>query len=81
MSVHIYTRAIVDNIYNIDNKARVDGVPSQIYIAKEIEAALPGLAFKMCCNATEAKFTFDDNLTGGQITTLENIVTAHKNNT
>ena len=78
---YIYTRDIIDGAYNIHNHARIDGEGEQINLAKEAEDALSGENFNLICDGTEAKFVFENTLDAGQITTLDAVVAAHKNNT
>ncbi len=81
MADYIYTRAVVDNAYNINNKARVDGGGEQIHLSKEVETALPGESFKLICDGTEAKFVFYNELSSEDQDVLSDTVTAHKDNT
>lgn len=80
MADYIYERESVNGSWNINNSIRVDGESKQINIAKEVEVAIPGKLFKVCCNASEAKFIFDEELTSAEQTILDTIVNTHKNN-
>jgi len=82
MPEYIYTREQNGGgEWNIDNPARVDGEGNQIHLAKEVEIALPGKAFKLFCDETQARFVFDEALTTEEETTLGDTVAAHKANT
>lgn len=72
---------MTDGHWDIENPDRVDGGENQIYICNEIETALPGKIFRMCCVASEAKFVFDEALTSEEETTLTDTVNAHQTNT
>jgi hypothetical protein len=80
VATYNYSREIVDNLYDIDNVARVDGEGNQIYLAQEIEAALPGKNFNVVCNGADAAIIFTEDLTAEEQTTLGTIVSNHKNN-
>jgi len=82
LTEHIFTRELgADGLYNIYNPLRIDVESKVIWLPKEIETALPGKVFTFKCNATQVIISFVDELTSGEITTLTNIVTAHKDNT
>ena len=81
MTTYNYTR--VKNAgagYDVENENRTDA-NGQIYLAKEIETALPGKTFKVKCDDTVLDILFDTALTSGQKTTLDGVVNDHKNNT
>lgn len=76
-----YTRTLQsDGNYDIENHDRVDGESKQIHLAKEIETALPGKTFRVCCNGTSCKACFDVALSGADETTLNGVVSDHINN-
>lgn len=77
---YIFSRVLVGGAYNINNLARVDGEGNQIYLSKEVEAALPNKQFKMFCAASEVKFCFEVELTAGEQTTLQQTIDDHENN-
>lgn len=81
MFEYVFTREFVDGAYSINNSNRLDGESNQIYLAKEIETALPNKFFTLHCNGTEAKFKFKEELTVEEQNTLTSIMNAHKNNT
>ena len=81
MNEYNYTREIVDSEYNINNPARLDGEGNQIFLGDEIVAALPGKSFKILGDAGVCKIQFDTALTDGEKTTLDTVVSNHKNNT
>ena len=80
MTDYTYTRTLSGGHYDIDNKSRVDGGGLQIFLAKEIEAALPGKEFCIKCAGTVVTIRFVDELSAGDKTTLDSIVSDHKNN-
>ena len=82
MADYNYTRGTIANgEYDINNPDRVDGGGNQIWLANEVETALPGKSFTLYCDATEATFNFPTALSAGDETTLTTTVNAHKNNT
>jgi len=80
MAEYLYIRSLVSGKYDINNPDRVDGGSNQIYLAKEVESALPGKMFKLICNDSEAKFVFNNTLSGAEETTLSTTVSDHQNN-
>lgn len=80
MQTYTFTRELVDGSYNIDNPLRVDGEGNQIYLAKEIETALPGKSFKLKCNATQVEVIFTEVLSAEEIDDLTAVINNHKNN-
>jgi hypothetical protein len=76
-----FTREIIGDCYNINNPLRVDGEGNQIWLAKEVEVALPGKKFRLFCDEAVVKFEFETELTSGEQETLSDTVDAHKNNT
>lgn len=80
MADYIFTRAKQNGKWTINNIDRRDGEGNQIFLAKEVESALPGLKFVLRCNATEAKFIFEKELTASQQTLLETTVANHVQN-
>ena len=80
MPTYKYTRGLVNGQYNINNVLRVDVGTEQIFLAKEIETALPGKIFRVKCSSEEANIIFDETLTAPEIATLDTIIGNHKNN-
>ena len=80
MADYTYTRELVDGRWNVDNQYRLDD-SEQIHLAKEVETALSGKIFTICCMGTEVKLSFTEALSGGEQTTLATTVQAHKDNT
>ena len=78
---YTYSREIVNDAWNIDNPARVDQEGSQIYLSQEIGEALPNMLFKLFCAGSVVDIIFDNELTEGQKSTLDTVVSNHKNNT
>lgn len=81
MADYTFTRTRLNGHWDIRNPARVDQEGNQIYLAKEIETALPGKSFRVVCEGTNCTVKFDATLTDAEETTLTNTVNAHKNNT
>jgi hypothetical protein len=81
MAEYTSTRSIVNGCYNVDNPLRLDGSEKPIHLAKELETALPGKIFTLCCSGAEIKLCVDGTLTSGEQTTLSTTVTAHEDNT
>jgi len=79
--IYNYTRNLVNGKWDIDNKDRVDGGGNQIYLANEVETALPGKKFQLHCHHGNAKFDFESELTVPEKTTLDGVVADHQNNT
>lgn len=77
---YYFTREIVNDAYNIDNPALVDGDGNIIHLATEVEAVIPNEKFVLRCNGPEAKFIFENKLTVEQQTALGVTVQAYKNN-
>lgn len=77
---YFFTRELIDGRYNIDNIDRVIG-ENQLHLFTEIKTALPGNDFKIICNGSDVKISFVSELSSGDQTTLDNVITAHKNNT
>lgn len=75
-----FSRELVNGMYNINNIERVDVSGNQILLATEIESALPGKSFKIICDGANADIIFVDEISGPEQTTLNIVVTAHKNN-
>ncbi len=78
MSEHTYARELVDGVYNFPNQARYDDNGVLLQPAKEVEVALPGKQFKIICSGTEIKADFVDELTAGEVTTLDSTIAACK---
>jgi hypothetical protein len=81
MYKYYYTREIVDNAYNIDNPARVDGQGNKILLAQEIEILFPNKKFRVFCSNDLATVVFDDMaLTDSEKIDLDECIYNHKNN-
>lgn len=86
MATYNFSREIVTGItnsgYNINNKERLDGEGNSICLYMEINE-IPEFKgkFRIDCHDESCKIEFNFTLTSEQETTLNNIVTAHKNNT
>lgn len=78
MSDHTYDRALVDGVWDIDNPKDVDESGNPVRLVKRIESALPSKAFSLRCDADQCVLSFVDDLTAGEITTLDATVSAHK---
>lgn len=82
MTKYNYTRTldVTNNCYDINNKDRVDGSSNQIYLVKEIKVAIPNKHFNIICNGLDVVIDFFNyTLSGGEETTLNTIVSNHKN--
>lgn len=75
---YIYTRDIVDGVYNIDNRhtAIVDDLV--VPISKSIELILPGKKFICFCSASECKFIFEVELSPSEQSDLTTAVNNYK---
>ena len=81
MTTYSYTRtAQTGGGYDVENIDRVDGEGLQIYLATEIEAALPSKPFKIHCNNTAMDIIFNDALSAGDKTKLDGVVSDHQSN-
>lgn len=67
MSEHSYDRTLIEG----------DGWDIAASVSKEIEAALPGKAFTAHLFDDDATFTFEDELSAGEVTTLDTVVADH----
>lgn len=81
MSTHVYTRALTDGHFDINNPDDRDpdtgaSVPLAIRILED--AAFSSHAIRVVCNDTVATVTMTPDVTGGDITTLNGIVTTHQ---
>jgi hypothetical protein len=83
MIIKTYKRTLLSNgRWDVDHSDRVDvGNGKQIHLATEIEAALPGWQFTVCCSGDEAQIHSDIPLSAGQLVTLDAVVKAHCDNT
>lgn len=73
MPTYQYTRVLLGSGgYDINYPGRVT------YLAEEVEAALPGKTFRICCYGTTCDIIFDQALTGPEQTTLDGVVATHK---
>ncbi len=68
-----YTRSSVSGGWDVD-------YPGRTRLAKEVEVALSGNSFKVCCEGTSCKVIFDVALSGADETTLAQTVSDHQNN-
>lgn len=80
MAEYPYAREFVNGEWDIDHPGRVDDAGRRLRLAKEVEAALPGLGFKLQCHATEATFDFDAALSQADEDALSQVVADHKAN-
>jgi hypothetical protein len=67
-------------LYDINNPNRLDSFSKQIYLANEIENALPNKIFNVRCHLNQATITFEEELTTAEQATLTTLVNNHKNN-
>jgi len=72
MTDYIYERG------NIENPNSKDGEENHIYLAKQIEEALPGKNFKVFCDPVNCKVVMETELSGEEKTTLDNTIAYHK---
>ena len=79
---HTYTRALVDGAFDLNHPERLDMEGDQILLAKEIEAALPGISFVVRMTGTECRVIVDavSDLSVGDKNTLDTVVSTHKAN-
>lgn len=68
MSTHEYSREKADGFWNV----RI------LMLAKEIKVAIPTKPVSLEAAGTAITATFDEDLTGGEITTLDTVVADHK---
>lgn len=82
MADYNYTRELVDGRYNINNKFHVDGSGNTIPLSKDImdEVTLPS-DVTLSMSGSNCTITFGGILTDPQKTTLDTVVTTHKNYT
>ena len=81
MYKYYYTREIVNNDYNIDNPARVDGEGNKILLAQEIETLFPNNKFHVfCCNDLATVAFYYMALTASEKIDLDKCIYNHKNN-
>jgi len=80
MTEYLYTRHLINNLWDIDNILRVDESDNPIMLATEVEAALPNKIFNIKCSGDEAKISFDQALSSDDKTTLDKVVYDHQNN-
>ena len=81
MTTYNYTRTKkAGGGYDVENTDRVDGGGTQIYLANEIETALPSKLFTIHCDDTSMDIHFDVALSAGEKTTLDGVVSDHQNN-
>ena len=78
---YTYTREIVNDKWDINNPVRVDEEGNQIYLAKEIESAIPEKRFKIFCEESVCDSEFQEELSGTEKTQLDVVVADHKSNT
>jgi hypothetical protein len=82
MFKYSYGRALVNDLYNINNQYHIDGEEKQIllYMDIENEGSLPTQC-QIKCNATVCDIFFETELTPEQETILNTLVATHKNYT
>ena len=71
---YTYTRNKTAGVYDINNPDRVTT------LAQDVEAALPGKLFKIFCDDLQCKLCFEVELTAGEQTTLDGVISDHQNN-
>lgn len=76
---YTFSRELINNSYNIDNKLRVDVNGNQIFLSKEVEG-VTNKKFEFFCDDDVAKFAFETELTPEEQTLLAEVVNNHKNN-
>lgn len=82
MVEYAYERSALEGgRFDIQNPDRVDGEGEQIYISKEVEAALPGKEFKLRCHHQETIFYFESELSSVEEALLAETVVKHQSNT
>ena len=79
VTTYTYARTKLTTGYDIENLARTNS-GRQIHLAKEIKDALPSETFTFRCNRTECLITFQNALSAGDKTILDNTVSDHQNN-
>lgn len=70
-----------DGRYDIDNPFRVSPYGSQIFLAVEVENALPGKKFIIKCHDNNVDIIFEEALSDEEKMMLDLIVANHKTNT
>lgn len=82
MSAYPFTRTILPSgHWDTDHPDRVDGGGAKLFLAGEIEIAIPGHPFTVRCAAGSCVVDFPDyTLTAGEETTLTDTVSDHQNN-
>ena len=81
MTIYNYTRALVDNAWNINNPNRKDGEGNPKDLYQEInENSELNNQFKIICNSTSCQINFNFDLSAAQKTALDTIVSNHQNN-
>jgi hypothetical protein len=81
MAEYTYSREWTSTDYKIENIERVDGEDDHIYLATEIDSALPGKTFKLFGDENTLRCVFDIALSAPEKTTLDSVVAAHIANT
>lgn len=81
MSIHNFTRDLVNGVYNINNPERVDEEGEQIYLYMDLDT-IPEFThkFNIKCYLGDCDITFNFDLDASQISTLNTLVSNHKNN-
>lgn len=80
---YTYTRtALSGDGYDINNSNRLDGSGNQIWLAREIESVFPTKKFIVRCNGTVLTILVldTDDFSTSEKTTLDQIVSDHRNN-
>jgi len=80
MYEYFYSREVVNGLWNIDNPMRVDYYSNQIYLANEVETALPDRQFYSFYNVGDVKISFSEQLTEEENGILTLTVQKHKDN-
>lgn len=75
-----FTRDLVNGMYNINNIERVDGEGNQIYLFHEIQSAISNNKFNIICVGENVTISFESELSSGEQSTLNTVVSNHKNN-
>ena len=79
MPDYIYSRELVNGLYNINNINHTEGTGLPVPLREQIkaEATLPH-EFHITCNGSVCTITFSAPLTSGQEITLNGLVAAQK---
>ena len=81
MALYEFVRAkLPGGQWDIPNLERVDGEGAQIHLSKEVEAALPGVAFKVLGDEAVLCVMTENTLVAADVVTLADVVADHKAN-